>query len=800
MDGELIISSVWMAFAASTLCMLLGGLSGFWLATLKGTKFRLVLLLTLLPLLLPPFLLVGSWIGLLGHSGWLRPFLPLELYSFAGTIWLLLLAYWPVSGLLAWSSLRSVDRSLLELDASLGTVGTLRHVIWPQVRSGWILGWLIAFVLCLNDFSIPVILQTKVFTTEVWLRFNTYFDAKGAMLLCWPLVVFPVLLMFLAWRGDRPGRERWKVLPNEDALSRSMAPGFRRMASMAWGLMILASVLLPLVELFVADHTWTQFSTAFRSSVEVAWTTLLVGCVSAILVSVIGWKLSRFRVGSVSFLFFFLPGVFVGMLLIALLNRPSTSWFYSGGGILILALLTRYLAVGWLGMRWLRSRLQPSLLEFADVHGAGSWQHFRHAVWPQVGGGALVVTFIVYLLCLWDAESIIMVVPAGGETLALRIFNLLHYGHNEQVNALCLILVGVGLLPLLLTWGMQKGRRFLPLAMVALLAVGCGGESSEETGEGSPLKSEFFSSVVVFGTRGVGPGEFNKPRSMTVDLEDRFYVVDMTGRVQKFSSTGEWLLAWQMPETRMGRPKGMCLDAEGRVVVVEPHYARVNHFSTDGELLNQWGVFGTEEGRLVFPRSVASDRQGRLIVSEYSQQERIQRFDASGQSGLVLAGGPERSMDPGGFNRPEGLGMDPEGRILVADSCNHRVQIFSEDGKWLRTIGGAGDGLGEMSFPYDVRSDAEGNLFVCEFGNSRIQIFGKDYEPIETIGGPGAAPGMFHNPWSLALDSEGNLYVADSQNHRIQKLIRRKGGASRVWFGRERLSHAKPIKTGEGGA
>jgi len=144
--------------------------------------------------------------------------------------------------------------------------------------------------------------------------------------------------------------------------------------------------------------------------------------------------------------------------------------------------------------------------------------------------------------------------------------------------------------------------------------------------------------------------------------------------------------------------------------------------------------------------------------------------------------------------------MDPEGRILVADSCNHRVQIFSEDGKWLRTIGGAGDGLGEMSFPYDVRSDAEGNLFVCEFGNSRIQIFGKDYEPIETIGGPGAAPGMFHNPWSLALDSEGNLYVADSQNHRIQKLIRRKGGASRVWFGRERLSHAKPIKTGEGGA
>jgi len=35
----------------------------------------------------------------------------------------------------------------------------------------------------------------------------------------------------------------------------------------------------------------------------------------------------------------------------------------------------------------------------------------------------------------------ILVVPPGGETLALRVFNLLHYGHNAQVNALCLTLL-----------------------------------------------------------------------------------------------------------------------------------------------------------------------------------------------------------------------------------------------------------------------------------------------------------------------------------------------------------------------
>jgi len=39
-------------------------------------------------------------------------------------------------------------------------------------------------------------------------------------------------------------------------------------------------------------------------------------------------------------------------------------------------------------------------------------------------------------------------VPPGGETLALRVFNLLHYGHNAQVSALCVVLLGLAMAPL----------------------------------------------------------------------------------------------------------------------------------------------------------------------------------------------------------------------------------------------------------------------------------------------------------------------------------------------------------------
>jgi sugar lactone lactonase YvrE len=272
------------------------------------------------------------------------------------------------------------------------------------------------------------------------------------------------------------------------------------------------------------------------------------------------------------------------------------------------------------------------------------------------------------------------------------------------------------------------------------------------------------------GERGTGLGQFQKPRSVAVDREDNLYVVDMTGRVQKFSPAGEFLLFWQMPETELGRPKGMCRDSDGNVVVLEPHYARVNHYSTTGELVSSWGVQGTEPGQLSFPRAVVATPDGRIYVSEYMQREWVQLFGRDRAVQRVIGAG---GREAGQFNRAEGLALDQAGRLYVADSCNHRVQVFDAEGRHLRSYGTAGSGLGEMSYPYDVAVDDQGRQYICEFGNSRIQIFDSTGRPLEIVGGPGAAPGEFSNPWSIALDSHGNLYVADSMNHRVQKLIRR---------------------------
>src|SRR5262249_27591412 len=93
----------------------------------------------------------------------------------------------------------------------------------------------------------------------------------------------------------------------------------------------------------------------------------------------------------------------------------------------------------------------------------------------------------------------------------------------------------------------------LSLALGAVL-VGCSPKGGAEV---TPLNSKLFSAVQVIGGRGVAPGQFNKPRSLACDRDDNLYVVDITGRVQKFDANGHWLLQWQMPQTDLGKPKGM---------------------------------------------------------------------------------------------------------------------------------------------------------------------------------------------------------------------------------------------------
>lgn len=780
MNYGLFIHSLGLSLGASLLALLLGVMAALVALQLGGPARRILAGCAVMVLALPAFLVLNAWFGLFGVGGTMEGWIPVALFSFPVAVVIMGLVYWPLAFFPVFASWQSINGEALDAEPGLRGVLLLRRVLVPSGAASASLAFVVVFTLSLNQFSIPALLQIGVYPVEIWLRFNAGMDAGAALLASWPLLLLPALL--LIWMRQRD--VAWPRFGCSGISSRwgeRLGWGIRLWTWAATLLCLGFSLVLPLGYLLGSASTWRELVPAIQAGRSALLLSGLLAAVTATTVVLLAWSRVRSDWYALGWITFLLPGVLIGIGLIVLLNRPWTDAIYHSLVIVVLAWGLRFFGPAWALCRRALGVVDPLLSEAARLEGASAWQHLRWVVVPQAGRMLAAAWTLVYVLCLWDTETLLLIMPPGGETLALRVFNLLHYGHNGQVNALCLALVGMALLPGLVwvavrlgRWGMRQlgGQRFpavpcwVGLACLGLL--GCRPENPSQ----AALDSQIFSSAEVFGERGGGPGRFQKPRSVAVDLEGSFYVVDMTARVQKFSPGGEYLLAWQMPETDLGKPKGMCRDVDGTIVVLEPHYARVNRFSVAGELLEQWGNRGTNAGQIAFPRSIVVDpTSGRTYVSEYMQSERVQVFDPARHLVQVVG---RAGRAPGEFNRVEGVALDAVGKLYAADSCNHRVQVFGPDGQFVRVIGRPGSGPGEMSYPYDVEVDPEGRLFVCEFGNSRIQVFDAGGEFVEIIGRPGVRPGEFNNPWSIALDPHGNLYVADALNHRVQKLTRRR--------------------------
>ncbi|HSU54636.1 MAG TPA: hypothetical protein VLT36_11310 [Candidatus Dormibacteraeota bacterium] len=147
------------------------------------------------------------------------------------------------------------------------------------------------------------------------------------------------------------------------------------------------------------------------------------------------------------------------------------------------------------------------------------------------------------------------------------------------------------------------------------------------------------------------------------------------------------------------------------------------------------------------------------------------------------------------LNLPQGIALDQQGTLFVADTLNRAIRTISPIGtNWVvTTIAGMTNGTGGVASsadgtnnsagfndPYDLTLDAGGSVYVADTGNNsirKITRFGTDWA-VTTIAGqtlPGSADGTntsarFNGPAAIAVDSATNLYVADFGNNTIRKI------------------------------
>ena len=782
----LTLRSIGLAAAVTVVALILGVWVAVAIQSLSPRWRWLGYGLAVVCFLVPPFWVTDCWMWLLGQRGILHSLIPWNIYSFPGAVWVLALLYWPVGAAGFWVGWSRIRREEWEAVPNLRGWAAWRYLLWPAARSTVGVAGFVVFILALNQFSVPSFLQVRVLPVEVWLQFNTNYDAVAALERTFPLILVSLLVVGLLLRMDVSWPQAHKA--DWSRLFRERLGWSRRLiALLGWTILGIAVLpqLLGMGTILTKPQALIGAIQAGKGAILASFLFAFGGATLAIL---LGSLFCRWRWGVVTVIALILPGIFLSLGLMAIFQRPGWVRILRSPIMSMVVLGVRYMILGYAAVRLGRSLLDRSLLDVADWLGAGRSWRLWHLWRPQVGSLLFGAWLLAYLLCLWDVESLLLIIPPGWETVAHRIFVLLHYGHDEQVAALAFVLLVLGGLPWGLWW---VGRRLvcwmrckrerreangLSTAVAALALMGLVGCTQQPLEEGKPLvepilQSRFFDRVKVIGGFGRGAGRFIKPRSLAVDQKGNLYVVDFSGRLQKFDLQGRWIWSYQFQEIQRGKPKGMTVDQKGRIVVAEPHYARINVFSPDGQLLCQWGRRGTQPGELCFPRDVAVNEANEIFVSEYGPVDRVQRFGPDGKKVICVFG--HHGSAPDEMNRPEGLAIGPDGLLYVADSCNHRIQVWTQDGRLVRVFGRPGNGLGELSYPYDVAVDAEGNVFVCEFGNSRIQVFRSDGTPLEILGRPGSRVGQFSNPWSLALDRWGNVYVADAMNHRVQVLLRK---------------------------
>ena len=272
----------------------------------------------------------------------------------------------------------------------------------------------------------------------------------------------------------------------------------------------------------------------------------------------------------------------------------------------------------------------------------------------------------------------------------------------------------------------------------------------------------------IWGLRGQSEGRLQKPRAMAISPRDEVFLVDMTARIQVFDAEGNYRRGWRTPTCQNGKPSGLSIGLDGNLLVADTHYFRMLVYSPQGELLKTIG--GTEghgPGEFGFVTDAVQDPDGNYYIAEYGEYDRVQKFDPQGKYLLEWGG---HGSEPGQFRRPQNLLLDEDGRIWVADACNHRIQVFDSRGKLLQIWGEKGKLPGQLSYPYDLDFDQQGHLLVIEYGNHRVQKFTRDGKSLGCWGTHGRRQGQMHNPWALACDKDGRIHVLDTNNHRVQRI------------------------------
>ncbi len=259
------------------------------------------------------------------------------------------------------------------------------------------------------------------------------------------------------------------------------------------------------------------------------------------------------------------------------------------------------------------------------------------------------------------------------------------------------------------------------------------------------------------GREGTGEGELSNPSDLSVDRNDDIYIVDKNNnRISVFNSVGNFIR--NFGQGKLNSPTSLDIHGDS-VYVLDTGNSRIQVFSKKGELNHTIGRFGIGPNEFRYPNGLMIDSDGYIWVAD-TGNNRIVKLDKDEQ--LLSIGRKGASVSPRGITSIDGY-------LYVAESSSDFVNVYSTTtGEYVQSIGSQGTESTNLNHPTDCNITNRGDLVVADSGNNRIQIYSLSGDHLFGFGEYGSNAGQFNNPQGIGIDqNSGNILIADTGNSRV---------------------------------
>jgi sugar lactone lactonase YvrE len=299
--------------------------------------------------------------------------------------------------------------------------------------------------------------------------------------------------------------------------------------------------------------------------------------------------------------------------------------------------------------------------------------------------------------------------------------------------------------------------------------------------------------------------KLDHPKGICVKNLDDVIISDTSSGCLRYINTGGIISSLSSPGgLGLHNARGMALGTNGELFIADTDNHLIRKIESNGNTIifagnGSGGFFGDNgpaiSAKLDKPKDIALDTSGNLYIAD-TDNHCIRKVDTSGiittVAGIGDSGG--YSGDGGSatsakLNKPQGVAVDTDGNLYIADTENHRIRKVSTSGI-ITTVAGTGTAgwssgpatTAKINKPTGIFVDSSGKIYIadtdnhiirCIFNNS-IYLIAGSYQGYSGDGG-WAISARLNKPEGVFKDSAGNIFIADTGNHAIRLINRHNG-------------------------